>query len=222
MKTLNALLILVTMLAGTAQAASHTGAPKGSALEKTTAAAASSPDMAVGEIRKIDLPNSKITIKHGEIKNLDMPGMTMVFQVKDMAILNNIKVGDSVRFRAEKAGGAIVVTVIQMASSPAAGQAGLATTQPTGVMAPVSATSKESTASGTELTDGEVRKVDLANNKVTIKHGVIKNLDMPGMTMVFQVKDVALLAKVKEGDKVRFSAEKAGSAIVVTDIQPAK
>ena len=58
--------------------------------------------------------------------------------------------------------------------------------------------------------------------KITIKHGEIKNLDMPGMTMVFQVKDPALLEAVKAGDKVRFKAEKSGGAIVVTDIQPAK
>ena len=73
-----------------------------------------------------------------------------------------------------------------------------------------------------DMTEGEIRKVDLENKKITIKHGAIKNLDMPGMTMVFQVKDPAMLGKVKTGDKVRFSAEKAGGAIVVTDIQAAK
>ncbi|MDP1741987.1 copper-binding protein [Polaromonas sp.] len=77
-------------------------------------------------------------------------------------------------------------------------------------------------AASADMADGEIRKVDMDNKKITIKHGVIKSLDMPGMTMVFQVKDAALLNKVKEGDKVRFSAEKAGSAIVITDIQPAK
>ena len=82
---------------------------------------------------------------------------------------------------------------------------------------------KESPAAKpTDMADGEIRKVDKENKKITIKHGVIKNLDMPGMTMVFQVKDAALLDKVKAGDKVRFSAEKSGSAIVVTDIKPAK
>ncbi len=70
------------------------------------------------------------------------------------------------------------------------------------------------------MTDGEVRKIDKETKKITIKHGEIKNLDMPGMTMVFQVKDVALLDPVKVGDKVKFVAEKAGGAIVVTDIQP--
>ena len=79
-----------------------------------------------------------------------------------------------------------------------------------------------STAMSKDMTDGEIRKVDLENKKITIKHGEIKNLDMPGMTMVFQVKDPAMLDKVKTGDKVRFSAEKAGGAIVVTDIQTAK
>ncbi len=73
-----------------------------------------------------------------------------------------------------------------------------------------------------DMTDGEVRKVDKENKKITLKHGVIKNLDMPGMTMVFQVKDAAMLEKIKPGDKVKFKAEQAGSAIVVTDIQPAK
>jgi len=78
------------------------------------------------------------------------------------------------------------------------------------------------TAAPAELADGEVRKVDKENKKITIKHGVIKSLDMPGMTMVFQVKDAALLDKVKAGDKIRFSAEQAGTTIMVTDIQAAK
>lgn len=73
-----------------------------------------------------------------------------------------------------------------------------------------------------DMTDGEIRKVDKENKKITIKHGEIKNLDMPGMTMVFQVKDAAMLDKVKAGDKVKFVAEKSDGAIVVTDIQPSK
>ena len=73
-----------------------------------------------------------------------------------------------------------------------------------------------------DLTDGEVRKVDKETGKITLKHGVIKNLDMPGMTMVFQVKDKALLDKIQTGDKVRFRAETENGKLVVTDIQPAK
>lgn len=72
------------------------------------------------------------------------------------------------------------------------------------------------------MTDGEVRKVDKEAKKITLRHGEIKNLDMPGMTMVFQVKDAALLDKVKAGDKVLFSAERADGAIIVTAIEAAK
>lgn len=76
------------------------------------------------------------------------------------------------------------------------------------------------TASG--MSSGEIRKVDKSTNKLTIKHGELENLDMPPMTMVFQVKDPALLDKVKAGDMVRFKAEKAGTAFVVTEIEAAK
>ena len=77
-------------------------------------------------------------------------------------------------------------------------------------------------APNASMADGEIRKIDRDNKKITIKHGEIKNLDMPGMTMVFQVKDPAVLDKVKVGDKVKFVAEKSGGALVVTDIQPGK
>jgi Cu(I)/Ag(I) efflux system periplasmic protein CusF len=77
-------------------------------------------------------------------------------------------------------------------------------------------------ASMAEMADGEVRKIDIASKKITLKHGEIKSMDMPPMTMVFQVKDVAMLEKVKPGDKVRFKAEKSGGAMVVTEIQASK
>jgi Cu(I)/Ag(I) efflux system periplasmic protein CusF len=75
----------------------------------------SSSDMTDGEIRKVDKDTKRLTIKHGEIKNLDMPGMTMLFQVKDTAMLDVVKPGDKVKFRAEKLGGGIVVTAIEVA-----------------------------------------------------------------------------------------------------------
>ena len=76
-------------------------------------------------------------------------------------------------------------------------------------------------ASATDMTDGEVRKVDKGAMKLTIKHGEIKNLDMPPMTMVFQVKDGALLDALKAGDKIRFVAEKTATGYAVTEIRPA-
>ena len=72
------------------------------------------------------------------------------------------------------------------------------------------------------LADGEVRKIDKDAKKITIKHGPIQSLDMPPMTMVFQVKDPAMLEQVKAGDKVKFQAEKVGGAFTVTKIQPAQ
>ena len=71
------------------------------------------------------------------------------------------------------------------------------------------------------MTEGEIRKVDREAKKLTIKHGEIKNLDMPPMTMVFQVKDVSLMDKLKAGDKIRFVAESTASGLVVTDIRSA-
>ena len=76
-------------------------------------------------------------------------------------------------------------------------------------------------AAPARATEGEVRKIDHAQGKLTIKHGEIKNLDMPPMTMVFQVKDAAMLDQLKVGDKIRFVVEKAASGYVVTAIQPA-
>ena len=70
--------------------------------------------------------------------------------------------------------------------------------------------------------DGEVRKVDKAAKKITIKHGPIQSLDMPAMTMVYRVKDPAMLDQVNAGDKVTFSAEKLGGALTVTKIEKTK
>ena len=70
------------------------------------------------------------------------------------------------------------------------------------------------------LSDGEVRKVDKDAKKITIKHGPLANLDMPPMTMVFQVKDPAMLEQVKAGDKVKFQAEKIAGGYRITRIEP--
>lgn len=67
-----------------------------------------------------------------------------------------------------------------------------------------------------DAAEAEVRKIDKDAKKITLKHGPIKNLDMPGMTMVFQVKDAALLDKFVAGDKIMFTAEQQQGAFVVT------
>lgn len=77
----------------------------------------------------------------------------------------------------------------------------------------------KSAALAADQTEGEVRKLDLYAGKVTLKHGDIKSLDMPPMTMVFTA-DKALLAPLKVGDKVRFKVVHEAGKYVVTDIQP--
>ncbi len=77
-------------------------------------------------------------------------------------------------------------------------------------------------SANSDMTDGEVKKIDKSTNKITLKHSDIKNLDMPGMTMVFKIKDPAALDTLKAGDKVKFRAEKADGAIMIMEIQIAK
>lgn len=75
------------------------------------------------------------------------------------------------------------------------------------------------TAAPQDMSEAEVRKVDKDAKKVTLKHGPIKNLDMPGMTMVFQVRDPALLDKLIAGEKIKFTAEQIQGAFVVTRVE---
>ena len=84
-----------------------------SAALPAAAFAQTTPSMTDGEVRKVDLEAGKVTIKHGDIKHLDMPGMTMVFTAKDKAILNNIKTGDKIKFMVVSDAGKMVVTEIQ-------------------------------------------------------------------------------------------------------------
>jgi Cu(I)/Ag(I) efflux system periplasmic protein CusF len=72
------------------------------------------------------------------------------------------------------------------------------------------------------MADGEVRRIDKEAAKVTLRHGPMPNLDMPPMTMVFRVKDPAMLDRVKVGDKIRFEAAHEGGAYVVIHMEPAK
>ncbi len=79
-----------------------------------------------------------------------------------------------------------------------------------------------SAAAWAQPVDGEVRKIDKAQGKITLKHGEIKNLDMPAMTMVFRVKSPKMLDNMAEGMKVKFAAEKIDGNFTVTELVPAK
>lgn len=79
-----------------------------------------------------------------------------------------------------------------------------------------------STEAKPEMVDAEVKKVDKDAKKITLKHGEIKSLEMPAMTMAFQVKDAKLLDNVKSGDKVKVNIEQTRSGYVVTNLNIAK
>ena len=82
---------------------------------------------------------------------------------------------------------------------------------------------KQEQIATSEPVDGEVRRVNKELNKITLRHGELKGLDMPPMTMVFIVRDPTLLDRVKVGDRVKFVAEKATNGeFVVTRIEPVK
>lgn len=78
--------------------------------------------------------------------------------------------------------------------------------------------STEATNAETAYTEGEVKRIDLSLGRITIKHGFIKNLDMPPMTMVFIVKEKSLLHDIEVGQQVRFKVISEGTKIVITDL----
>ena len=79
-----------------------------------------------------------------------------------------------------------------------------------------------STQTMSDIADGDVRKVDKKAKKITLRHGELKGLDMPSMTMAFQVKDPTMLDRVKSGDKVKFRVQNAGGTLVITEIEVSK
>jgi len=78
---------------------------------------------------------------------------------------------------------------------------------------------KQSADARNSVSHGEIKKVDAANGKLTIKHGPLENLGMDAMTMVFKVKDPAMVSQVKVGDKIDFVAEEVNGALTVVKLQ---
>ena len=105
--------VLSTTLGGMAYAASHAGAPMATASAPAAKPAVS--EMAEAEVRKVDKDAKKVTLKHGAIKNLDMPPMTMIFRVRDSKMLDGLAINDRVRFTAEKLDGQYTVTALAKA-----------------------------------------------------------------------------------------------------------
>lgn len=108
-----------------------------------------------------------------------------------------------------------ILTAVAMAH----GFAALAQTVPASGVEP---SAHPSATAAAPQSDGEVRKVDREQGKITLRHGPLQNLDMPAMTMVFKAADPMMLDGIKEGDRVRFTAEKVNGVFTVTALQPSK
>jgi Cu(I)/Ag(I) efflux system protein CusF len=108
------------------------------------------------------------------------------------------------------------------AAAPLVGVAGNSSSSQDTDHASHHAQAADATSQGADFVPGEVRRVDLEMRKVTLRHGPIPNLQMPEMTMVFQVRDPAMLRDLKAGDKIRFKADKIDGAFTVTAVEPAR
>lgn len=107
-------LLAVTAAALTTAAIAQTAASDHESHRPAAVAAANSAPMTTeGEVRKVDREQGKVTLKHGPIENLDMPGMTMVFKAADPKLLDGVKVGDKVKFAADSINGTLTVTAME-------------------------------------------------------------------------------------------------------------
>lgn len=109
--------LMATLLAGAgslalAQHSGHSPAASPSAAPPAAAAPGALP-WAEAEVRRVDAGAGAVTLRHGDIRNLDMPPMTMVFKARNPAILNGIKAGDKVRFTADQINGTYTVLSIE-------------------------------------------------------------------------------------------------------------
>lgn len=104
------LLTALALLAAAPPLLAQTAAPATS----TQAAAPASDDWTSGEVRRVDAANQRLSLRHGEIKNLNMPAMSMVFGVRDAALLQGLKAGDKVRFVViDEGGGKLTITALE-------------------------------------------------------------------------------------------------------------
>ena len=109
------------------------------------------------------------------------------------------------------------VSILLLSASIAAAPAAFA--QPSGHDNQHAPAAEKKEASSAQMSEGEIRKVDKEAKKITIKHGDLRNLGMPPMTMVFQVRDTSILDQVKPGDKINFVAEQVGGKLTVTKVE---
>ena len=184
-------------------------------------------EMVIGNKKTLD-EHAALMIKFPNMEH-DEPYMAHVGAGKTSEMIWNFNRAGEFEFACLVAGhyqaGMVGKIKVVAASQAAASAAPVALPVATPGMVKVQSTAPETRATATaqvDMTDAEVRKIDKENKKVTLKHGDIKSLDMPGMTMVFQVTDSAVLERLNVGDKVRFRAANDGGKLMANDITPAK
>ena len=111
MKTIAILILTTALAAGPAVAQ----APAPDSHNQHHGSAASSADFSSAEVRRVDKDAQKVTLRHGPIPNLGMGDMQMVFRVTDPRMLDDLKPGDRIRFKADKVGGQYTVTELEIA-----------------------------------------------------------------------------------------------------------
>ncbi len=84
-------------------------------MPKPASAPAQAPDLTDGVVQAVDASKGVVTLKHGDIVNMQMPAMTMGFGVADKKMLSGVKTGDKVKFRVEMVKNAPTVTRIETA-----------------------------------------------------------------------------------------------------------
>ena len=87
------------------------------------------------------------------------------------------------------------------------------------IIATIAALSAPSIAWAADYTNGMIKKLDVKQNKITIKHEELKNLGMPGMTMVFAKGEKVDLTKLKEGQKIQFIADRVNGQLTVVEVK---
>jgi Cu/Ag efflux protein CusF len=119
MNAFSKLTIAIALSAAASLASAQEGSHSGHGLQSAPAShaghQAAAAGLVDGEVKKIDKEVGKITLRHGELKNLNMAAMTMVFRVKEPVMLDNVKVGDKIKFAADRVNGAVTVVQLQTA-----------------------------------------------------------------------------------------------------------
>jgi Cu/Ag efflux protein CusF len=111
MKTIAMLTLTTALAAGPAVAQ----APAAESHHQHHGGEASTADFSSAEVRRVDRDAQKVTLRHGPIPNLGMGDMQMVFRVADPRMLDDLKPGDRIRFKADKVGGQYTVTELEIA-----------------------------------------------------------------------------------------------------------